>query len=177
MLHCPIYQVPFHIVYWQDIRRPVFTELLYKKEARMSDLKQKILAKIDKPTLSALATLTEDGKPWVRYVTPRADKDLNLWLATFIGSRKVSQVRKNPEVHVTTGVIEPEKAESYLQIQGRAEILTDAESRNTVWGDFLQPIFSGPDDPNLCVCKITPYLIEYHTLNPPGSPPEVLEGI
>jgi general stress protein 26 len=142
----------------------------------MIELKQKILAKIDKPTLSALATMTEDGKPWVRYVTPMADEDLNLWVATFINSRKVSQIKKNPEVHLTTGVLEPEKAESYLQIQGRAEILTDSESRNRVWGDFLKPIFSGPDDPNLCVCKITPYRIEYQSLNPPGGPPEIWEA-
>ena len=29
----------------------------------MSDLKKKILAKMDGPTLCALATVTEDGKP------------------------------------------------------------------------------------------------------------------
>ena len=140
----------------------------------MSEVKQKILAKIGKVTLSALATITEDGKPWVRYVTPRGDENLNLWLATFINSRKVAQIRKNPEVHLTVGVTEMEKPEPYLQVQGRAEILTDAETKKAAWGDHLKNIFSGPDDPNYCVCKITPYRIEYQT--PAPVPPEVWEA-
>ena len=128
------------------------------------ELKQKILSKIPGPTLSALATITEDGKPWVRYVTPMADENLTIWMATFINSRKVAQIRKNPEVHLTTGVTDMETAESYLQIQGHAVILTDEETKKAVWFDHLKNIFSGPDDPNYCVCKITPYRIEYQVI-------------
>lgn len=139
----------------------------------MSELKQKILAKIDRPTLSALATITEDGKPWVRYVTPMADENLNIWMATFAQSRKVGQIAKNPEVHLTVGVTTMETAESYLQVQGRAEILNDDATKKAVWNDHLKGIFSGPDDPNYCVCKITPYRIEYQGMGP--VPPEVWE--
>jgi general stress protein 26 len=142
----------------------------------MSELKKKILAKIARPALSALATITEDGKPWVRYCTPFADENLTIWLGTFINSRKVDQIRRNSEVHVTVGVTDPEKAESYIQVQGRAEILTDPEAKKAAWGDHLRVVFSGPDDPNLAACKITPYRIEYQTLDPPGSPPEVWEA-
>jgi general stress protein 26 len=66
-----------------------------------------------------------------------------------------------------------ETAESYLQIQGRAEILTDEETKKAVWNDHLKNIFSGPDDPNYCVCKITPYRIEYQGMG--MVPPEVWE--
>jgi len=140
----------------------------------MSQLKEKILSKVNKPTLSALATITEDGKPWVRYVTPMADENLTFWMATFIHSRKVAQIRKNPEVHLTVGVSDMETAESYIQVQGKAEILTDTETKRAVWYDHLKNIFSGPDDPNYCVCKITPYRIEYQTMGPVA--PEVWEG-
>jgi general stress protein 26 len=140
----------------------------------MGTLKERILAKINQPTLMVLATVTEDGKPWVRYVTPVADKNLTFWMATSINSRKVAQIRKNPEVHLTAGVSTPETAESYLQVQGRAEILTDEKTKKAVWFDHLKDIFSGPDDPNYCVCKITPYRIEYHTTGP--VPPEVWEA-
>ena len=141
----------------------------------MSDLKKKILSKMDGPTLCALATVTEDGNPWVRYVTPpRMDDDMTIWLATFTNSRKIQQITKNPEVHLTTGVTNPETAESYLQIQGKAEILTDAKTKEDVWFDNLQGIFSGPDDPNYCVCKISPYYIEYHKMEP--APPEMWEA-
>ena len=139
----------------------------------MAELKQKIFGKFNGPTLSTLATITEDGKPWARYVTPFADENLTFWMATFINSRKVAQIKKNPEVHLTTGVSDPEKAESYLQIQGRAEILTDEETKKTLWFDHLAQIFSGPDDPNYCVCKITPYRVEYQGMN--MQPPEVWE--
>jgi general stress protein 26 len=122
-----------------------------------------------------LATVTEDGKPWVRYVTPMADENLTLWMATFIRSRKVAQIRKNPEVHLTLGVTTMETAESYLQIQGWAEILTDEKTKKTVWLDQLKAIFSGPDDPNYVVCRITPYRIEYQKMAP-GAPPEVWEA-
>jgi len=128
------------------------------------EMKQKILAKIQGPTLSVLSTVTEEGKPWGRYVTPFADESLTLWMATFVHSRKVGQIKKNPEVHLTTGVTNMEGAESYVQIQGRAEILTDDETKKSVWFDHLANIFSGPDDPNYCVCKITPYRIEYQTM-------------
>ncbi len=139
----------------------------------MSGLKKKILAKMDRPTLSVLSTITEDGKPWARYVTPMADENLTIWMATFLNSRKVVQIRKNPEIHLTTGVADMETAASYLQIQGRAEILTDDATKKAVWNDHLESYFAGPDDPNYCVCKITPYRIEYQ-----GNgmvPPEVWE--
>lgn len=141
----------------------------------MSDLKQKILTKIQGPTLSALATITEDGKPWVRYCTPLADENLSFWMGTFINSRKIAQIRKNPEVHLTLGVTDPQAAESYIQVQGKAEILADPAAKRAAWGDHLRVVFSGPEDPNYTVCKITPYRIEFQSLDPPGSPPEVWE--
>ncbi len=39
----------------------------------MSELEKKIQAKMTTPELSALATITEDGKPWVRGVVPVMD--------------------------------------------------------------------------------------------------------
>jgi general stress protein 26 len=137
-------------------------------------LKEKILAKLTGPTLCALATVAEDGKPWVRYVIVSSDDHLTMWVATFASFRKVAQIRRNAEVHLTTGAKDLETAESYLQIQARAEILTDAETKKAVWSDYLKNIFSGPDDPNYVVCKITPYRIEYATMD--RAPTEVWEA-
>ena len=39
----------------------------------MSDIKKKIHDIISSPQLMSFATITEDGKPWVRYVTGMAD--------------------------------------------------------------------------------------------------------
>lgn len=137
------------------------------------ELKAKILAKLSGPTLCDLATITEDGKPWVRYVTPFADENLTLWMATSINSRKVRQIKKNPEVHLTTGGAAIEADPSYLQIQGRAEILTDKATKKAAWFPQLENHFTGPDDPNYAVCKITPYRIEYQKMD--MMPPEIWE--
>ena len=136
-------------------------------------LKEKILAKLTGPTLCAVATVTEDGKPWVRYMILSADEHLTIWGATFASFRKVGEIRKNPEVHLTTGAKDMETAETYLQIQARAEILTDAAAKKAMWNDYLKNIFSGPDDPNYVVCRITPYRIEYCKMD--RSPAEVWE--
>jgi len=139
----------------------------------MSELKQKILAKLNVPNLAVLATITEDGKPWARYVMPFADQNLTLWMATRLNTRKVGQIKKNPEVHVTAGCVDPQAGEPFLQIQGKAEVLTDAETRHRVWFDHLKAIFTGPDDPNFGVVKITPYRIEYQPMGP--GPADVWE--
>jgi general stress protein 26 len=130
------------------------------------ELKRKILGKLSQPTLCALATVTEENKPWVRYVTPFADSNLTLWLATFVNSRKIGHIHRNPEVHLTTGVTNQEIAMPYLQIEGRAEILSDAETKKAVWFDYLARAFTGPDDPNYVVCKIVPYRIEWQEPEP-----------
>ena len=43
-----------------------------------------------------------------------------------------------------------------------------------VWYDLLGSIFSGPDDPNFVVCKVTPDRIEYYTMNVPK--PEIWQA-
>jgi general stress protein 26 len=137
----------------------------------MSDLNDRIKSMLQKPQLAGLATVTEDGKPWVRYVMVAASDDLMIRCATFISARKVKQIQKNPEVHVTCGVTNPREMGPYLQIQGRAALSTDKEARHGFWSDMLAPIFDGPDDPKYGVIEIVPYRIELCT---PGSrEPEV----
>ena len=105
----------------------------------------------------------------------KADDQMNIWFATFKNSRKIHQIAQNPQVHLVLGVTDPQTAVSWLQAQGRAEILEDAETKNVVWYDLLGSIFSGPaDDPNYVVCKVTPNRIEYYTMNVPK--PEIWQA-
>ncbi len=130
----------------------------------MPDLKSKILAIIGKPVLGALASLTEDGKPWTRYVVPMADQDLNIRFATFLGSRKVRQLKARPEVHLTAGENTlADMGKPYLQIAGTATVSTDSAEKKAFWSQGLKAHFSGPDDPNYCVVIIKPSRIEYMT--------------
>ena len=141
----------------------------------MTELQKKIVDKLQTEQGPwVLATVTEDDKPWVRYVQPtRVDYDLTIWIATFIESRKVSQIKANPEVHLTTGITQPGPDSSYVQIQGRAELLTDSESKEYAWTEDAANYFSGPDDPSYIVINIKPYRIEFQSMDP--APPDVLE--
>jgi general stress protein 26 len=137
----------------------------------MSDLKERILKILQQPQMASLATITQDGKPWVRYVMTAASADLMTRCATFITARKVSQIKKNAEVHLTCGVTDPRNMGPYLQIQGRATLSTSKDVRHAFWTDMLSGIFSGPDDPNYGVIEVKPYYIEY--VSPALHKPEI----
>ncbi len=137
----------------------------------MSELQERIGVILKQPQLAALATLTEDGKPWVRYVMTLADDNLLIRCATFVAARKVKQIEKNPEVHLTCGVTNPTEMVPYLQIQGKAALTTEKEARHGFWTDMLAPIFDGPDDPKYGILEITPYRIEF--CSPGTYEPEV----
>jgi general stress protein 26 len=138
----------------------------------MPNLKDRILDVFKGPCLSGLATITEDGKPWVRYVMVEASGDLTFRCSSFVTGRKVAQIKSNPEVHLTCGITQPTDMGPYLQILGRAEFATDREARHAFWSDRLSAVFEGPDDPNYGVVIVHAYRIElWHV----GLEPEVWE--
>lgn len=126
----------------------------------MDDLKRKIYDEIKEPQLMPIATITEDGNPWVRYVTGFGGEDLTIRFVTSLQTRKAAHIKRNPEVHMICGAKDLESTENYLQIAGRAEITTDEQERHRLWNDNLKAYFSGPDDPNYCVVIVKPYRIE-----------------
>jgi general stress protein 26 len=127
----------------------------------VDDLRERIARVAKELQLSCLATVTEEGKPWVRYVMTAADDDLTLRCATFADARKVKQIENDPEVHLTCGVSDPTHMQPYLQIQAKARLSTDEQERHAFWNPSLEQIFDGPDDPKYAVLIITPYRIEY----------------
>ena len=129
----------------------------------MDDLKERILDIIRKPQLSGLATINDEGKPWVRYVMTVGSEDMTIRLATFVKARKAGQIAANPEVHIICGVSSLTEMKPYIQIQGTAELVTTAEEKNGFWNEGLANIFKGPDDPDYGVLIVKPYRIEYNT--------------
>lgn len=137
----------------------------------MSDVQQRIIEILRQPQLASLATITQEGKPWVRYVFCEGREDMTIRFASFTSSRKVAQIRNDPEVHLTCGATAPSDIKPYLQIQGHAEFSIDTAERHGFWKDSLKNYFQGPDDPNYGVVVVKPYRIE---LCSPGSfEPEV----
>jgi general stress protein 26 len=137
----------------------------------MSDLKQNILDVAKDLQLINFATITEDGKPWVRYVVGKADSDLVFRFCTRLQTKKVAQIRKTPNVHISLGAQNLETAKHWLQVEGVAEVSTDKTERHSFWFDELKNYFSGPDDPNYCVVIVRPLRIEFGTMG--NMTPEV----
>lgn len=135
----------------------------------MINLKDRILAVFDgRPTLSCLATLTAEGRPWVRYVVTQASDDMTFRCTSFIQARKVDQIARNPEVHLTCGIADPMRfGDPYLQIQGRAEFSTDLDERHAFWSDRLKVLFDGPDDPRYGIVIVRASRIEYTQVGKP----------
>ncbi len=137
----------------------------------MSDLIKRIYEASKELQLGNLATVTEDGKPWTRYLMTKADSALVFRFCTHLESRKVPQIKNNPNVHICLGVSSLETAKNWLQVQGRAEVSTDQVERDAFWFDDLNNYFKGPDDPSYCIVIVRPSMIEFGTMG--SMEPEV----
>src|SRR5512137_1067223 len=122
----------------------------------MNDLEKKIWASLGRPQLASLATVTQTGQPWVRYVTVYADAGFRLRFCTDEGSRKVRHIRARPEVHLTCGNLQPPDDSAYLQIAGCAAVVIAAEEKRAFWREEWTRYFSGPDDPTYVIVEIRP---------------------
>jgi general stress protein 26 len=126
--------------------------------------------------VAGFATITEEGKPWVRYVTAHGSEDLTIRFTTALNARKVAHIARNPEVHLVTGIFgpKPTKGTKFLQMEGIAKVVTDKSEREALWIDRFKRIFTGPGDPNFGIIIVTPYRIELYTVVDPDKP-EVIE--
>lgn len=145
-----------------------------RKDRKVNDLKQRILAIISKPRLCGLATMTPEGAPWVRYVTAQANDELVIRFATVQESRKVAHIAANPKVHLLTGVEDPAAAATWVQVAGVAEISRDGQEKADHWNDRLHAYFDGPSDPSYVVGIIRPIRIELMDMG--KMKPDVWQG-
>ena len=108
----------------------------------MSDLKHRIYAMGKELQLMNVATVSPDNKPRVRYVAGKMDQELNLRFSTHLSSPKIGHLKANPVVSVTLGASHPGSPQ-WLQVEGRAEIMTSKEEREAFWFDALGAYFRG----------------------------------
>lgn len=129
-----------------------------KGDFSKADVKKRIYKILTgSPTgMASFATITEDGKPWVRIVQITVDKDLNIKIGTDKNSRKVSHIEKNPDVHICFYNQSVEGEIEYVQIQGRAEVSEDLELKKSIWNPMGYLYGTGPDDPNSVVITVKP---------------------
>lgn len=132
-----------------------------KKYFSQQGLKNKILEVIKGRKLIALATIA-NGKPWVRLAMCRSE-GLNLYICTYRNSRKVVQIKKNPNVHLVISKDLNKLEAPYIQVAGKAKVRSDAKIRYKYWRNFMKKYYSGPDDPDYVIVEVKPGLIEYQS--------------
>ncbi len=135
----------------------------------MSALENRIRLFLSRPRHAALATLTENGAPWVRYVTVYADEALTLRFCTAASTRKAQQIRRHPAVHLVCGELQPPDNSVYLQVSGRAVVRNDAALKNGMWRDEWRRYFRGADDPEYVIVEVQPETIEYYGPDAPAG--------
>lgn len=124
-------------------------------------LKDKILKVIKGSKLTSLATIS-GARPWVRYaVSHNQGANLNLYICTYRDSRKVRQIHKNPNVHITIGGDIDNLDAPYVQIVARARVRSDKALRKKYWQSFMKKYYSGPNDPQYVILELKPEFIEY----------------
>ena len=122
------------------------------------------------PFLCSLATVGSDGAPRVRFVRAKLDHELILRIPTFVETLKVLHIQADPRVHITCGDTDAERPGTYFQIDGTAEITTDDAEREATWTPRLAKWFSGPDDADYAVVKVTPTQITALPIGRAGEP-------
>lgn len=127
----------------------------------MLQLREEVYQILKELQICNFSTIGVDGKPRGRYVFAQADKELNIRFASCVTSRKVMDIKNNPNIHIHCGVQGiKDLYNPYLQIEGVAECQQSKEEREQFWNSSLESIYSGPSDPNYAVIKVIPSKIE-----------------
>jgi general stress protein 26 len=93
-----------------------------------------------------------------RPTEPRPDRAAGLiWIVTDLRSAKEHEIETEHDVGLT---FVDTKEKAYLSITARAEVLPDHAKAAEVWRFTDNLWWKGPDDPNVCVLRITPLTAE-----------------
>lgn len=81
----------------------------------------------------------------------RCEDDGTIWYASARNSKKVTEIRQNPQVGIA--MYAPDKD---IRVQGKAEIIDDPETKNALWQPSWITYFASNSDPEYLLIKVTP---------------------
>ncbi|KPJ52729.1 hypothetical protein AMJ39_07060 [candidate division TA06 bacterium DG_24] len=130
----------------------------------MSPSTEETIVTIMRENASPAYLATCDGdQPRVRPVTPIVEDDMSVWVATFCTSRKVRQIKKNP--NICLAFVELPRGDKAATLLGRCEIVNDMKQKKRVWSlatfDLSQHFPQGPEMEEYCVLRIIIDKIEW----------------
>ena len=93
-----------------------------------------------------------------RPVEPRPDRAAGIiWIVTDLRSGKEHEIEAEHDIGLTWM---DAKQSAYLSITARAEVIHDRVKTAEIWRFTDKLWWNGPDDPNVCVLRITPSTAE-----------------
>lgn len=120
----------------------------------MADAKEKALKIMDKNDVGVLATI-HDNKPVARYMTFLSE-DFVLYTVTDKRTEKADDIEKNPNAFVLLGYEEGMFDKDYVEIEATVSTTQDPELIDRAWNSYMDDQYTGKDDPNILVLKLTP---------------------
>jgi len=112
---------------------------------------------IDSARCHTLITVDENGKPQARTMSPfPPEEDMVIWLGTNPRSRKVKQIKNNPNVIV---FYYDTKGLSYVSVAGQARIVNDPEKRARYWKESWTRYYPDPEN-DYTLIEVTPERLE-----------------
>jgi general stress protein 26 len=108
-------------------------------------------------TYCAIVTVDESGRPRARTMNPFSpEDDLTVWFATISRSRKVREIRANPQVCLYYA--DHKEATGSVMIAGRAELVDEMSEKKKRERPYWKDSF--PDWKYLLLIKVVPERIE-----------------
>jgi general stress protein 26 len=123
-----------------------------------SDATRKVAGLVKGHRFAMLTTVDADGTFASRPMAMQeVEFDGDLWFFSEGESRKVSQIRRHPDVNVTVS-----SNDTWVSLNGRAEIVQDDGEKRRLWNKAVEAWFpDGPDSPRIVLLKVHAEAAEY----------------
>lgn len=106
---------------------------------------------VGKSKVAMLGTLDHEGCPDIRAMLLSGHDGLKtIWFSTNTSSSKVREIKNDGKACVYFSDNARFKG---LRLSGKAEILTDPESKKSLWQEWFSNYYSGPDDPDYAMVR------------------------
>lgn len=123
-------------------------------------LRDDILKVVGGMHVAAVATVAE-GKPAVRFMALTGSDDLTLVGGTMKNTRKVGEIRKNPDVALSLWSCR-DFSDPYVVIQAKGSVHEDLATKKKYWDPMKATYFQTPENPEWVILKFVPRRIEYY---------------
>lgn len=123
----------------------------------MKQLEEKAAAIVATAQVITVASVDENGYPRPVAMVKVKYEDGAIYVATGTSSAKTAHFKANPKAGVSIV-----KGCDGVVFTGLMEIVTDQETKRSLWGDWMLSHFpGGVEDPEFCILKFTPKSTTY----------------